>query len=1101
MFRALLFVVVGSGLAVAFTPPAVVEKDLPDGKDAAQKQIAAFKTSAPFQIDLFAAEPMLASPVAIGLDDKNRVYVAEEFRFNQGTEENRTRGFFLNDDLQLKTVEDRLKMYEKHKAQFPGGMEWFTKHADQVRLLEDSKGVGKADKSTVFAGGFNAAADGLAAGVMAFNGKVYLTCIPNLWELSEEKNGVAQKRKALATGFGVNCAFLGHDLHGLIVGPDGKLYFSVGDRGYHVVTQEGKTLSNPRRGAVFKCNLDGSELEVVHTGLRNPQELAFDEHGNLFADDNNCDKGDHARLVYIVEGGDSGWNMAYQTIPDPYLTGPWHAERLWHLPHEGQAAWIVPPVGKIGTGPSGFLFTSGTSLPERYKNAFIMCNYTGNGGLEAFKVKEQGAGFEIQDYHDFLKPIRATDAEFGTDGKLYVSDFVDLKWDGGSAGGRIYTVYDKAKIESETVRETKKLFAEGFDKQDPAKLMTLLNHPDQRVRQRAQFELVNRGPIALPIFTKGLRSEGMIALHSAWGLGMLGKKVPEAYTVLAGDLPQAQNEVLSQIAKTLGEAKYAPASKELLRLLNSAQTTPRQKFFLAQALGQLGEKAAMPSLVSLLATTKESDPQLRHALILALSRTAKPEDLLKLHKHESAAVRLACVLVLRRRQSEAVAEFLTDRDLLVRAEAARVINDLPLDNLTARLAACAKNLPAGETDAFARRALHAAFRLGTASDATAVVEAVMNPSLSPLVRSEALASLRDWANPGPRDRVNGIWRPVASRDGVVAKTVVQSRVDALLSQTAGKLQSEVVETLVVLKVDVNETDAVKWATDTKQSANLRAAALQLLLNRGSKKFDEISTQVLKSGPPKLAASVREILIEKQPARASQLLVEVLQNEQAALVEQQRAINALTKLKNAEATSQLDLWAVKLTLGEVKRELQVDVQDALKAVPSPVRDKLRTAYEKTLPKDAYGKFEYSLTGGDAERGREIFVNHTAAQCIRCHMIDKQGGNAGPDLSKVVQRNPAKTREYLLESIVLPSAKIATGYANITATLADGRTVAGVILEETKSQLTLQTPDGKKLVIPTNDIDARTQPTSPMPSAERALTPMEIRDLIEYLMTLK
>src|SRR5690606_31594882 len=127
----------------------------------------------------------------------------------------------------------------------------------------------------------------------------------------------------------------------------------------------------------------------IHQGLRNPQELAIDQYGNLFADDNNCDKGDDSRLVYIVPGGDSGWNMAYQHIPEPYLTGPWHAEAIWHVQHDLQPAYVVPPVGKIGGGPSGFVFSSGTSLSPRYRNHFFYCNFTGNGGVESFAVEAQ----------------------------------------------------------------------------------------------------------------------------------------------------------------------------------------------------------------------------------------------------------------------------------------------------------------------------------------------------------------------------------------------------------------------------------------------------------------------------------------------------------------------------------------------------------------------------------------------------------------------------------------------------------------------------------------------------------------------------------------
>ncbi|HTN76029.1 MAG TPA: PQQ-dependent sugar dehydrogenase, partial [Pirellulaceae bacterium] len=303
--------------------------DLPDGTAEAERAIATFRVPAGMKVELFAAEPKLGNPVAICLDEQGRVLVAEEYRFNRGTEENRTRPFMLEDDLQIQTNDERLAMFKKWSSKFEGGMDWFTRYTDQVRMLEDKDGDGRADRSTVFAAGFNGVLDGMAAGVIARDGKVYVTCIPHLWMLEDKDgDGVAEERVSLQSGFGVNAGFLGHDLHGLVWGPDGKLYFSVGDRGFHLKTKAGKLLSGPRSGAVFRCLPDGSQMEVVARGLRNPQELAFDQFGNLFAADNNCDKGDHSRLVYVVEGGDSGWNMAYQSLPAPYLTGPWHAEKI-----------------------------------------------------------------------------------------------------------------------------------------------------------------------------------------------------------------------------------------------------------------------------------------------------------------------------------------------------------------------------------------------------------------------------------------------------------------------------------------------------------------------------------------------------------------------------------------------------------------------------------------------------------------------------------------------------------------------------------------------------------------------------------------------------
>jgi quinoprotein glucose dehydrogenase len=1075
-------------------PPA-----LPDGTDKARKQMAGFRLPKGMQAELFAAEPQLASPVAISVDERGRVFVAEEYRFNRGTEENRSRSFFLDDDLQVNTLADRLAMYQKHASRFEGGMAWFSKHADQVRLLEDTKGTGRADRSTVFAGGFNQPLDGLAAGILARDNQVWLTNIPNLWLLQDTKNaGTADVRKPLLTGFGVNCAFLGHDLHGLIFGPDGKLYFSIGDRGFDVTSQEGTRFHNPRTGAVFRCDPDGANLEVVMRGLRNPQELAFDQFGNLFADDNNCDKGDHARLVYVLEDADAGWNMAYQTIPAPYMAGPWFAERMWHLPHAGQPAWLLPPIGKIGTGPSGFLFVSGTSLPDRYTNSFLMANYTGGGGIEAFRLKPKGAAYEIDDYHDFVKPFQPTDVDLGPDGKLYLSDFIGLDWTGKSLGGRIYTVFDPDKLKLPVVAQTKQLFAEGFTQRPTPELVQLLAHPDQRIRQRAQFALAERKAVDALVPVARTGTDRFARLHAIWGLGQLAKATPTALAPVAELLRDADAEVVAQAARVLGTAKYAPAAAKLVELLQAP--SPRVRLFAATALGKIGHAPALAPLFALLQENADADPFLRHAAVAALARLNATTAAAEHVNHASVAVRLAAVLVLRRARDERLSLFLTDADLNVRTEAARAIHDL---NLRSQYGALADTLarmggaPLPESDALARRAISAHFTLGQSVNAQAVLDVVVNANFSSAVRHEALAALRDWTTPPPRDRVTGFWRTLPPRDSVIVKGVVEKQVAALLGRTTGKLQAEAVALVGKLGVQADPATFAAWVADPQRDVSLRAAALRFLATQKAPPTRAAVQVALADASPLLRAEARDALVQIDAEQGLAALTTALNDDKAAISERQRALVTLAERKAAV----LDEWANKLTAGTVPAELRLDVLEALAAAPTPTRTKQLQAFLNQEPTDLLGKHRLSLTGGDAERGRELFVGHAAAQCIRCHVVNGMGGNAGPDLSKVASKYPDNARSHFLESLLLPSAKLADGYANVTLTRLDGRVVAGVVLKEDKQSVTLKTPDDKPVTIAVSDIETRVAQPSAMPAMDKTLTARELRDVVEYLTTLK
>src|SRR5262249_56835613 len=95
-----------------------------------------------------------------------------------------------------------------------------------------------------------------------------------------------------------------------------------------------------------------------------------------------------------------------------------------------------------------------------------------------------------------------------------------------------------------------------------------------------------------------------------------------------------------------------------------------------------------------------------------------------------------------------------------------------------------------------------------------------------------------------------------------------------------------------------------------------------------------------------------------------------------------------------------------------------------------------------------------------------------------------------------------RDYLLESIVLPNAQIAKGYETILVTLKSGKTVAGIVKEETDKELKLMDAEGKITVVPKEKIDEREKGKSSMPEdLVQKLSKSEIRDLVEFLATVR
>lgn len=1080
-----------------------------DGAKAATAAMSALRVPEGFAVELFASDPQLANPVAFCLDEQGRVFVAEEHRFLVGTPENRTHGFLLDDDLQVNTLADREAMQAKWADRFDKGADWFTQKSDIVRQLVDTDGDGRADRATVFADGFNGPLDGLGSGVIAKEGQVWFTCIPSLWLLRDEDNdGRADVRISLLEGFGVNAAFYGHDLHGLVWGVDGKLYFSVGDRGAHVVTKEGTTISNPRRGAVYRCNPDGTQLELVHQGLRNPQELAVDQYGNLFADDNNCDKGDHSRLVYVVPGGDSGWNMEYQHIPEPYLTGPWHAEAIWHLHHELQPAYIVPPIGKLGAGPSGFVFSSGTSLPSRYRNHFFYCNFTSNGGIESFAVEPQGAGFTIVDHHDFCKPVMASDVDFGYDGKMYFSDYPTSPWDRTSSGGRIYTVFDKDAINRPVVTETKKLFQEGFGQRSFEQLVALLHHDDMRVRLRSQFTLASRGSESAEWLIKVATDDGdqLARLHAIWGLGQIGSAHSEVLAPVVRLLDDPDSEVRAQAARVLGEARYQPAASALVSCLSD--DAERVRFFAALALGSLEHKESVPSIINMLRNDEGRDRQLAHAGVVALERIGDRKQVQRYASDSSVSVRMAVLLTQRRWRDPRIAQFLNDVELKIVTEAARAIHDLPIPSGRKKLARLTNRYVNASSESVVplmRRVINANLQRGDRQAADAVVQLALGESLPVVIRREAISALGSWKGGTTRDRVTGFWRPIAPRDDSAAREAVQPAAAQLLASVPEAMQAEVAELLSSLQLDIDDRAFAQWVVDSQRPVDARIAALRLLSARNFDRLQNLIDTLLESDSAELRIEARDLLADRDEERATFIITKLLDDPATEVREKQCALTTLARLatlKSPRADQLLDAWATRLVKGEVPLALQLDLIDTLAASTTEASRKAIDDFQASIdPSNPLAAYQVALEGGDAKRGRQLFFNHAGGQCIRCHMVQGQGGNAGPDLSLAANAARLSDRRHLLESIMMPSAKIAEGFGTVTLLLATGQVVAGTVKHEDEATVTLITAENKSIRIDRDTIEEQSATKSAMPEMKEVLTLRELRDLVEYLATLK
>jgi putative membrane-bound dehydrogenase-like protein len=1116
------------------------------------------------ELSLWAPEALLVDPVAIDIDPDGTLYVTSTTRNNMPLD---IRGHqdWMATVHTLRSVNDLRAFYRKTMA--PANSEkngWITdlnkdgsrdirdlaEMKERIYRLRDTDGDGRADESRLIFEGFNDdPAFDILGGVLSHEGSLIAGVPPGVYRLRDGNgDGVLEQRTPIAEGFNTHPAFGGHGVSGVTIGPDGRLYWEVGDIGLHHTDRSGRTWSLPNQGAVVRSELDGSNFEIFATGIRNLQEFSFDDRGNLISVDNDGDHaGEKERLVYLPFGSDSGWrsNWQYGKYTDPRNNryNVWMREGLFKPRHDGQATHILPPIENWYAGPSGMAYNPGTALSDAWKNHFFVSSFPGaapGARVYGFTLANDGAGFRKDKETLLTRGVLVVGMKFGPDGALYLTDWI-TGWDSKN-NGRLWRVDTPATAGSPVRKEVQELLRADFAARPVTAVAPLLAHADMRVRQKAQFDLVRRGDVQTLLAAARDRGSLHARLHGLWGVAQLSRRVPAHAAELVPFLKDADGEIRAQAARLVGDVRHAAAAESVTALL--ADTEPRARFFAAEALGRLGHRPAVAPIVAMLAANDGKDQWLQHTGAGALAAIGDAAALEALSTHASRGVRLAAVIALRRLHHAGVARFLQDADAAVVTDAARAINDD--DGIAGGVPALAALLPVAPitNEPLVRRAINANVRLGTA-EAVARLEAfAKRPDVATELRVEAIAALGVWSDPSPMDRVDGYYHaqvtvaasrradaapPASGPRAVLASTQAPARRqgtpraaapaapprDAAAARAA--VERLVQESQAQSKVDVDVTVALAESAG-RIGAVGAAPVLQTQLSNDPSVLVRTAAlrglQAMKAGD--MSALMQTALADKDPTvrRAALALLPGLPISAAAKVqhlgtvqktggtaEQQGALEVLGTLKSPDSRALLASYLDDLDGGRFPVGLQIDLVDAVQADGSAPLQKRLESYQRKQQADALIKAfrAASITGGDARKGQQVFNNNPLAECTRCHALRGRGADVGPDLTRI---GTALTREQLFEALAEPNARIAPGFGTVGLTLKDGTRVDGTLKEETDAEVVvLVGSPAETRRLRKADIAERTDPVSAMPPLGLVLKPREVRDLVEFLSGLR
>ncbi len=933
--------------------------------------------------------------------------------------------------------------------------------------LTDRDRDGRADVRTVIADGFNAARDGPAGGILPLRGGVLFGCSPSLWRLVDDNADLrSDRRLPLLTGFGVRSGTSLPGLRAITEGPDGWIYFTAAARGCHVPAVEGPRYVIPDSGAVFRCRPDGEDLELLATGLHDPAGIVVDGRGRIFVADAAPDQ-QFTRLLQVLPGADFGWN---KNLPerDVFKEGV-------------RPSWMLPELAVINRRATGLVIAPVLQDIARLP-VLLMADGRSDGGVVPLTLTANETAFAVT-VGTPLWQGTAQGLATGPDGAVFWAD-----WGSGIAADASSRICRLPPGEgAEAWSEAAALLAAPLPANN---LPALLEHGLPLVRRRAREALAARGFVeALDPFTRtAKRSPSMPArLNALWGLATLARSEPMLLNEVLLLFTSAEPDIRALAVRIAGEVPGDVPAGGLVAMLRD--TSPDVRIEAAVAVARLRPAGSAEALATAMTASADDEPALRHALTYALSCVLTPAELAALGTGTSALrVKTAAVHALRRHRAAELAAFLDSAEPAIIAAAAEAISDGAVTPafpaLAASLSQCAAH-PELIQPGFVRRGLAAAYYCGTpeAVGAVAGIAALPAEALSPELRAAVLTTLARWdvkpqENPVPGSPDSPLPRPW----GIARPHLLRLQPDIMASQPG-----------------VDKLAAAVGNNELSSAAHIDALQ-QLAAAQPARALEICRGMMPGRGTAALRASARTIIMRLDGDSSYGQINEALaagspQEMQAVLVLAQRFDS-----KQSDAFW-LELGR-KFLAGLIAPEARLEVLEGLSRRDVATRGKFRrlletvdAAYDEET--DQLARWRICETGGDPDKGRIVFETGLQANCTACHSLRGHGGTTAPELDGVASR---LNRGQLLAALVRPSARIATGYGEVTVALQDGVSHHGILRYRDDATLLLATDKGARR-LNAGAVTSLSQPVSPMPSMSTILTPREIRDLVAWLETLK